>query len=358
MQDLMPPIGTPDNVFHDGDPTIGQPGTIVTSQWCNNAQGAIRDVQLEIKNVLAKAGIQPDPKKNNQLAEAISQIIGSGNYVSKVYVDNELNKKIDKANISGVKGNDNDKVPSLNLLTTEVGKLQPKGEYATKTELTNGLNSKLNNNNVVQGTGASTTNVMSQDAVTKALQNAVSINTIYPVGIVTWFAQNKNPNTLFPGTKWQYIGENKTIRLANADGVNVLTTGGSDTVTLGKGHLPAISVSFSGTTSSSGGHVHNRGTMNITGVANPFGVETDNASSVISGAFYKAGATARAGFGHTGGLMYPQMTFDASRSWVGETSNSGAHVHTCTGTTEKLGSGTAINVTNAYVMLMAWYRIS
>lgn len=58
----------------------------------------------------------------------------------------DLNKKFDKANISGQKGNDNDKVPSLHLFTAEIGKLaaigysyskiesdgryQPKGNYA------------------------------------------------------------------------------------------------------------------------------------------------------------------------------------------------------------------------------------
>lgn len=77
----------------------------------------------------------------------------------------DLTKKIDKANISGQKGNDNDKVPSLNLFTTEIGKLaalgysyskiesdgryQPKGnyapagDYATNAALTNGLNGKF-----------------------------------------------------------------------------------------------------------------------------------------------------------------------------------------------------------------------
>ncbi|WOB99262.1 MULTISPECIES: hypothetical protein [unclassified Providencia] len=180
MQDLMPPINTPDSAFHDGDPTTGQLGTIVTALWLNNVQSATRDVQLEIKNVLAKAGIQPDPKKNNQLAEAISQIIGSGNYASTAYVDNGLNKKIDKANISGQKGNDNDKVPSLNLFTTETGKLatkaelatglagkQPMGDYATKEALDNNLNLKLDKTSVVQNTGSSTAKVISQDAATK-----------------------------------------------------------------------------------------------------------------------------------------------------------------------------------------------
>ncbi|WP_272688892.1 hypothetical protein [Providencia sp. PROV033] len=192
MQDLMPPINTQDSIFHDGDPTTGQLGTIVTALWLNNVQAATRDVQAEIKNVLAKAGMTPDPKKNNQLADAISQIVSSGNYASTAYVDNGLNKKIDKANISGVKGNDNDKVPSLNLFTTEIGKLQPKGnyqpagdyatnaalttglagkqpvgDYATNTALANGLNQKLNTSSVVQETGTSTTQVMSQDASTK-----------------------------------------------------------------------------------------------------------------------------------------------------------------------------------------------
>lgn len=77
----------------------------------------------------------------------------------------DLNKKFDKASISGQKGNDNDKVPSLNLFTIEIGKLaaigysyskiesdgryQPKGnyapagDYATNAALNNGLNGKF-----------------------------------------------------------------------------------------------------------------------------------------------------------------------------------------------------------------------
>jgi len=65
------------------------------------------------------------------------------------------------------------------------------------------------------------------------------VDEIYPVGIVTWFAQNKNPNTLFPNTTWNSIGENKTIRLAKADGSDVFTSGGADTVSLSVANLPA-----------------------------------------------------------------------------------------------------------------------
>ncbi|HHR6458043.1 TPA: hypothetical protein ACS772_003545, partial [Providencia alcalifaciens] len=228
MQDLMPPINTQDSIFHDGDPTTGQLGTIVTALWLNNVQAATRDVQAEIKNVLAKAGMTPDPKKNNQLADAISQIVSSGNYASTAYVDNGLNKKIDKANISGVKGNDNDKVPSLNLFTTETGKLATKAElanYATNATVNSkfeAVNTAANNaNNNANGRVPNTRRVnnkpLSADitltagdvgAYTKAEVDSRSVNldAIYPIGIVAWFAQNKNPNTLFPNTKWQYLG--------------------------------------------------------------------------------------------------------------------------------------------------------
>jgi hypothetical protein len=76
MQTIMPPASTPDNLFHDGDPTQGIEGTIVTAEHLNNEQGAIRDVQQELINVLALAAMEPDPGKQGQLATAISAIIG------------------------------------------------------------------------------------------------------------------------------------------------------------------------------------------------------------------------------------------------------------------------------------------
>ncbi|EKT66943.1 phage baseplate protein [Providencia alcalifaciens] len=223
------------------------------------------------------------------------------------------------------------------------GNYQPAGDYATNTALTNGLNTKLNTSNVAQGTGSSTTNVMSQNAVTVALQNAVNLNTIYPVGIVVWFAQNKNPNTLFPGTKWQYIGENKTIRLAAASGTNVLSTGGADSVTLNASQMPAHNHGFSGTTSSfdygtkttsiSGAHTHSAQVWNGTGAG---------------GGKFSAYATK-----NTNGTASVNSSGDHSHSVA-----LGAHTHTVSGTTSSTGGSTAINITNAYIMLMGWYRVS
>lgn len=130
----------------------------------------------------------------NRLVAAIKQTISGVGYVTTAAMNLELNKKFDKANISGVKGNDNDKVPSLNLFTTEVGKLQPKGDYqpagdyATNEALNNGLNTKLNTSSVVQSTGSSTTDVMSQKAVTDAIEGEAIAGTIMMT------AGNKQPS--------------------------------------------------------------------------------------------------------------------------------------------------------------------
>lgn len=220
------------------------------------------------------------------------------------------------------------------------GSYQPSGDYATNTALNNGLNAKLNTSSVAQSTGGSTTNVMSQKAVTDALQNSVNLNTIYPVGIVMWFAQNKNPNTLFPGTKWQYISENKTIRLAAASGANVLTTGGSDSVTLTEAQMPAHNHSFSATTSS-----FDYGTK----TTNTAGAHTHTAGTPINSYWGdRNNKTLAPGSGNV----------TSSSGAHNHTVTIGAHTHTISGATGKKGSGSAITVTNAYIMLMGWYRVS
>lgn len=39
MRPLMPPVQTPDNLFHDGNPLTGELGTIVDAEHLNNVQG-------------------------------------------------------------------------------------------------------------------------------------------------------------------------------------------------------------------------------------------------------------------------------------------------------------------------------
>ncbi|MEQ5740598.1 phage tail protein, partial [Providencia rettgeri] len=113
----------------------------------------------------------------------------------------DLNKKFDKANISGQKGNDNDKVPSLNLFNVELGKLQPKGDYvlagysysktesdgkyqpkgnyalagdyATNTALTNGLNGKFDK------TGGQVTGSIIAPSITVKYGNIKNVANLY-----------------------------------------------------------------------------------------------------------------------------------------------------------------------------------
>ncbi|WP_253271888.1 phage tail protein, partial [Yersinia mollaretii] len=75
MKNIMPPINTPDNAFHDGNPATGEQGTIVPGLWLNNSQGAIRNIQQELISVLTEAGIEIDESENNQLLASILKLI-------------------------------------------------------------------------------------------------------------------------------------------------------------------------------------------------------------------------------------------------------------------------------------------
>ncbi|WP_334473500.1 tail fiber protein [Arsenophonus sp. PmNCSU2021_1] len=175
------------------------------------------------------------------------------------------------------------------------------------------------------------------------LAKTVSIDGMYPVGIVVWFAQNKNPNTLFPNTKWQYIGENKTIRLAKVDGSNVLTTGGSDAIKLTEAQLPAHGHAFSATTSS-----YDYGTKNT----NATGNHAHSFAGVVRDPW-----NARGGSGNPN-QWQPRTQNTSQAGNHSHTVILGPHSHTVSGTTGKTGGGSEINITNAFVTLMGWYRIS
>ena len=172
-----------------------------------------------------------------------------------------------------------------------------------------------------------------------AALTSLQIDSVYPVGAVLFFAQNKNPNTLFPGTTWNYIGENKTIRLGLQNGTDVLTTGGADTVTIAKGNLPAQALSVSGTAASV-----------------DLGTKTTNSQGAHShgwgSSMQKQGGSDQA-VGSNGGTNF------GTTSEAGDHTHSvelGSHGHNVSGNTENMGSGTALNITNSYLKLMGWYR--
>ncbi|CNM16528.1 tail fiber repeat 2-containing protein [Yersinia frederiksenii] len=77
MKNIMPPIDTPDNIFHDGNPVTGEQGTIVPGLWLTNVQGATRNTQQELISVLAEAGIEINESENDQLLLAILSLIST-----------------------------------------------------------------------------------------------------------------------------------------------------------------------------------------------------------------------------------------------------------------------------------------
>ncbi|MDL7685076.1 hypothetical protein QS290_21420, partial [Escherichia coli] len=113
MQNLMPPINTPDQLFHDGDPTQGIEGTIVTADYLNNQQGATRDLQQELLNVLGSVHIQPAPQKTDQLLTALRALLLSRkNPFGDIKSDGTVERALENLGLQDVKAG------SLNNLYT------------------------------------------------------------------------------------------------------------------------------------------------------------------------------------------------------------------------------------------------
>ncbi|UPW39678.1 tail fibers protein [Escherichia phage vB_EcoM_ESCO50] len=205
--------------------------------------------------------------------------------------------------------------------------------------------------------------------IAQAVSDSTDLNKIYPVGIVTWFNSNVDPNTALPGLTWTYLnnGVGRTIRIAAANGSDVATTGGSDSVTLAVGNLPSHTHSFSATTSS-----FDYGTKNT----NTTGAHTHSVSGSTSSAgnhnhaiswigqnstHYSGGGGGRIGTGpgYTDSAGAHTHTISGTAASNGNHAHSvgiGAHTHTVSGNTGGTGSGSAFSVTNQFYKLMAWVR--
>lgn len=71
MRPLMPPVQTPDNLFHDGNPLTGELGTIVDANHLNAVQASIRDAQSELISILTAAAKSPDASSVHQVLDAL-----------------------------------------------------------------------------------------------------------------------------------------------------------------------------------------------------------------------------------------------------------------------------------------------
>ena len=204
--------------------------------------------------------------------------------------------------------------------------------------------------------------------IAQAVSDSTDLNKIYPVGIVTWFNSNVNPNTALPGLTWTYLnnGVGRTIRIAAANGSDVATTGGSDSVTLAVGNLPSHTHSFSATTSSfdygtkntntTGAHTHSvSGSTNTTG-AHTHGYINGAQPSGTRGDWDADGHRNTVQTDSAGNHSHSVSGTAASNGNHAHSVGIGAHSHTVSGNTGSTGSGSAFSVANQFYKLMAWVR--
>ncbi len=177
-------------------------------------------------------------------------------------------------------------------------------------------------------------------AVEKAVRDAWELDN--PVGTTRFFNQNLNPNERWPWSEWVYTGENKTIRVAKADGSNVGETGGSDTVTLQRTNLPAVQIDVKGETSE---QEEQRLQTEDGGAHDHDGVPSRDDPWEIGGDIRQLFNPA-----HTG--KTDQAT-DHKHNFVIP-----AHKHNTSGKTDNLGEGKSFSVVEAHTMLMCWSRVA
>lgn len=163
-----------------------------------------------------------------------------------------------------------------------------------------------------------------------------------PVGTVKFYARNVDPNQRWPWSQWVYTGENLTIRVAKADGTNVGTTGGSDTVTLQRANLPAVQVDVKGETSE---QAELKLTTTRNGKHNHGGVAGKDDPWEIGGDVRQLFNPKELGVTDDAGEHDHEVTVPP-------------HKHTTTGKTDNLGEGKSVSVVEAHTLLMCWSRVA
>lgn len=163
-----------------------------------------------------------------------------------------------------------------------------------------------------------------------------------PVGTTRFFNQNVNPNEKWPWSEWVYTGENKTIRVGKADGSDVGTTGGSDTVTLQRDNLPAVQIDVSGETSE---QAEQKIRTSEDGEHNHGGVAGKDDPWEIGGDVRQLFNPKKLGVTDMGGKHDHEVIVPP-------------HKHLTTGKTANLGEGKSFSVVEAHTLLMCWSRVA
>ncbi|MFT2227353.1 phage tail protein [Klebsiella pneumoniae] len=181
-------------------------------------------------------------------------------------------------------------------------------------------------------------------AIKRAIESAVRAawELDNPVGTVKFYAQNIDPNERYPWTEWAYTGEKKSIRVGSANGSDVGTTGGSDTVNIQKANLPAVQIDVTG-------EISNHPEQNL---------KTEPA-----GRHKHGGVPSRENPWEIGGDISQQFN-PANLDETDEVDDHDHEIiipeqgHEFSGKTGNLGSGTALSIVESHILLMCWARVA
>jgi hypothetical protein len=201
------------------------------------------------------------------------------------------------------------------------------------------------------------------DAMEEARQK-VTFDEMYPIGDTKFFARVLDPNKKWPGTLWYPIEENKTIRLARADGSDVMETGGRDSITIARVNLPPEEINVSGNTNQ-----HDTGPLSTddyhfgtkrtapAGAHTARGRYTESNTSLDGGNSDRRSWSVDYGYKEEGLIESTPdhehtMDLEDHRHQIPAIK----HGHTVTAKTEQLGQGVEINMVNSYIKIYGWYR--
>lgn len=165
-------------------------------------------------------------------------------------------------------------------------------------------------------------------------EDALTFKDVYPIGSIYLTLAAQDPNTMFSGTIWERIAGGTALLTADGDTYKAGTVYGSNTQEIKRENLPAEQIKIS--TDASGKHTHR-----------PIDFLDEIGFDVTNG-----------GGGDPEKL---RMAMGDNKPWnnikrQATTSEAGEHTHT--GKTEKLGSGTAMNVMQASLAINIWKRVA
>jgi hypothetical protein len=313
MQNLMPPVTTPDNLFHDGDPTQGIEGTIVTAEWLNNSQAATRDTQQELINVLGAASVEPDKTKQDQLLKAIQSLISDAVTQAKYVPD------VGELYITKGTTNPNDKWPDTTW------------EY-----LGEGLTLRT------------------------AKADLSDLSKIVGGDTVTLVTANMPAHThTIGGSTGQFAAANATT---SSFDYGSKTTSAFDYGTKSSNSTGAHTHSVSGTAASAGAHTHTVG-AGRTGVGKYVSSGTDTSMNQAPSSSAGAHTHSVSGSAASAGAHAHTVAIGSHSHSVGigahtHTVTLPAHTHTLPAATGSVGSGSAFSVVNKSILVAVWVRIA